>query len=102
MSEFDDTGDGRDWARRIMRRYGAGEKINPYPLNLAREVLHLPTPAPVAAAHYGANRASAPVVQALPHAPLAPLAMTPAEAFFAAEQAARSAYGSSGTAMAVA
>ncbi len=88
MSEFNDRGDGKDWARRIMRRHAAGEKINLYPLHLAREVLGVEEPAP---AHRGrpiAARTSAPV------APRHPVqAMTPAEAFYAAEQAARSAGG---------
>ena len=95
MSEFDDVGDDRDWARKIMRRYAAGEKINNYPLNLAREVLHLPKPQPVYRAQYGANHATAP-------APIAPeQVLTPAEAYYAAEEDARR-FSGSGSAMAVA
>lgn len=104
MNEFEPVGDDRDWARKIMRRYHAGEKINQYPLRCAREVLRLPTPAPapMPAAHYDANRAGAPVVQAPAPAPLVPQAMTPAEAFYAAERAASSAYGNAAVAGALA
>ena len=97
MSGFNDRGDGKDWARKILRRHSAGEKINLYPLHLAREVLGVPEPELAQRAHPGAARASAPV------APRATAqAMTPAEAFYAAEQAARSVGGYSSAAMACA
>lgn len=97
MSEFNDRGDGRDWARKILRRHAAGEKINPYPLHLAREVLGVPEPEPVVCGRPGADRASVPAEPRVTEQ-----AMTPAEAFYAAEQAARSAGGYSSAAMACA
>jgi hypothetical protein len=87
MSEFADLGDEKDWARKIMRRHQQGEKVNQYPLQMAREALHLPKPeiAPRQRAHHGPVCASAP----MPASP--PVLMTPAEAYYAAERAARGA-----------
>lgn len=81
MSKFQATGDGRDWARRIIAKHADGQQVNLYPLRLAREVLGVPKPAPVVRGRPGAARARAPVE---PPAPAQ--AMTPAEAFYAAEQ----------------
>lgn len=34
-------GDGRDWARKIVQRHASGERVNVYPLRMAREALGL-------------------------------------------------------------
>lgn len=34
-------GDGRDWARKVVQRHASGERVNVYPLRLAREALGL-------------------------------------------------------------
>lgn len=88
MSEFNNLLDGKDWARKILRRHANGEKINLYPLHLAREVLGVPEPDPSNRAPPSAGRTAPPVV---PDEPMQ--SMTPAEAFYAAEKAARSAGG---------
>lgn len=96
--------DSKAWARRIMQRHSEGEKINVYPLRCAREALGLPEPDPVYRAQPGASGApGADSPRAPVAAPIDPAqAMTPAEAFYAAEQAARSFGGQSSAAMACA
>jgi len=82
--------DPKAWARKIMQRHDAGEKINICPLRCARQALGLPEPEPVYRTRPGAVRADH--APAPPPATPAPApAMTPAEAYFAAEQAARQA-----------
>jgi hypothetical protein len=79
--------DPKAWAHKIMKRSAEGEKVNIYPLRCARQALGLPEPEPVYRTRPGLNKAE--------HAPVAPpppaQSMTPAEAYFAAEQAARGA-----------
>lgn len=46
MTDFADRGDGRDWARRIMRRLKSGEMVSRCAEAMAREVLGLEPPTP--------------------------------------------------------
>jgi hypothetical protein len=71
-----------------MQRHEAGKKINIYPLRCARQALGLPEPEPVYRTRHGAVRADH-AATAPPATPAPAQAMTPAEAYFAAEQAAR-------------
>ncbi|MEY4074738.1 MAG: hypothetical protein RJA29_2095 [Pseudomonadota bacterium] len=41
--EYEVKNDGKDWARRIMARHEAGERLNPTTLRFAREALNLST-----------------------------------------------------------
>jgi len=86
----DAPADPKAWARKIMQHHAAGKKINAYPLRCARQALGLPEPEPVYRMRPGAARADhAPAPS--PATPAPAQAMTPAEAFYAAEQAARQA-----------
>jgi hypothetical protein len=80
--------DPKAWARKIMQRHESGKKINVYPLRCARQALGLPEPEPVYRTRPSAARADH-VPAPPPAAPAPAQAMTPAEAYFAAEQAAR-------------
>lgn len=93
--------DPKAWADVILKLDADGIKVNPYRLRCARFARGVPDPEPVYRAHPGASaaaRASAPVAATIDSAQ----AMTPAEAFYAAEQAARSVGGYSSAAMACA
>lgn len=46
MTDFADRGDGRDWARRLMRRISRGDAVSKFSEAAAREVLGLETPKP--------------------------------------------------------
>lgn len=44
MTDLADRGDGRDWARRLMRRVARGDAVSHYSEATAREVLGLQAP----------------------------------------------------------
>jgi len=44
MSRFADRGDSLDWARRIMRRFHAGEYVSIIAIEMACDVLHINQP----------------------------------------------------------